>query len=260
MKTLIGALRGSLATAALALTALTAHADPLVIATGEYAPMTGQDLPNQGVVNGLVSRIAEDAGVEIEFDYMAWKRGLALTRQGQKGAASYWNTLADQTDLIAVGPVSTGRIVFFYRKDAPLPEWSDLSDLSGLTFGATLGYPYSEEFWAAGEDGTFKIQTAQDDIANFKKLLAGRIDGFVINELVGWDMLKNEFSAEQTAELAATAHAVKEAKGYLQVSTKIEGGAEIAAKLQAAYDAMKASGELDRVDSELRDTAGIPAS
>ena len=259
MKTLTSRLAATFTSVALLL-GTAAHADPLVIATGEYAPMTGADLPNQGVVNGLVSRIAEEAGVEIEFEYMAWKRGLTLTRQGQKGAASYWNTLADQTGLIAVGPVSSGRIVFFYRKDKPLPEWTELSDLSGRTFGATLGYPYSEAFWAAGEEGTFKIQTAQSDLANFKKLLAGRIDGFVINELVGWDMLKNEFTAEEIATLTVTETAVTEAEGFLQVSTEMEGGAEIAAKLQAAYDALKASGELDRVDGALRATAGIPAS
>lgn len=259
MKTLTSRLAATFTSVAL-LFGTAAHADPLVIATGEYAPMTGEALPNYGVVNGLISRIAEKAGVEIEFEFMAWNRGLKLTRQGQKNAASYWNTLPDQTGLIAVGPVSNGRVVFFYRKDKPLPEWTSFNDLSGYTFGATLGYNYSEAFWAAGEDGTIKIQTAQNDLANFKKLMAGRIDGFVINELVGWDMLNAEFSSEEISNIAVTTTTVNEVTGYLQVSTEMEGGAAVASKLQAAYDALKASGELDQLNTELRASAGIPAS
>lgn len=235
-------------------------ADPIRIATGDYAPMTGEALPNGGVVNGLVARLAADAGVEISFEYMPWNRGLELTRAGQIHAASYWSDLADQTGLIEVGPVSSERIVFFYRKDKPLPTWSALPDLAGHTFGATLGYPYSEEFWALGENGIYTIQTAPNDVSNFKKLLGGRIDAFVIDELVGWDMLNQNFTPEEVAQFAASDLPVTETLAYLQVSSSIEGGAEIAAKLQAAYEALKASGALETVKTELNAAAGIPAS
>lgn len=236
------------------------HAEPIRVATGEYAPMTGEALPNGGVVNGLVARLAADAGVEIAFEYMPWNRGLELTRAGQVHAASYWSDLADQTGLIEVGPVSSERIVFFYRKDKPLPEWTTLPDLAGHTFGATLGYPYSEEFWALGAEGTYTIQTAPNDISNFKKLQGGRIDAFVIDELVGWDMLNQNFSPEEVAQFAASPIAVTETLAYLQVSSQIEGGADIAAKLQAAYDALQASGALETLKTELNAEAGIPAS
>lgn len=235
-------------------------ADPIRIATGEYAPMTGEALPNGGVVNGLVARLAADAGVEISFEYMPWNRGLELTRAGQRHAASYWSDLADQTGLIEVGPISSERIVFFYRKDKPLPAWTGLGDLAGQTFGATLGYPYSEEFWALGENGTYTIQTAPNDISNFKKLLGGRIDAFVIDELVGWDMLNQNFTPEEVAQFAASDMPVTETLAYLQVSSDIDGGADIAAKLQAAYDALQASGELEAVKTALNAEAGIPAN
>lgn len=248
--------------AAVALLALVApaSAEPFRIATGEYAPMTGENIPNGGVVNGLVSKLAETAGVEIEYEYMPWNRGLELTRAGQISAASYWNRLSDQTGLIEVGPVSSGQIVFFQRSAEPLPEWQTLDDLAGTIFGATLGYPYSDDFWAKGEDGTYKIQTAQNDISNFRKLLNGRVDAFIINELVGWDLLRAEFTAEEIAQLSVSATPVSAVEGYLQVSSGIEGGAEIAQRLQAAYDALEASGELANVRKALRDEAGLPGS
>ncbi|MCG7622517.1 substrate-binding periplasmic protein [Epibacterium sp. Ofav1-8] len=255
MKTTLSALGLALATMTAPL-----MAEPLRIATGEYAPMTGEALPNGGVVNGLVSRLAADAGVEISFEYMPWNRGLELTRQGQMHGASYWNDLTDQSGLIEVGPVSNGRIVFFHRADAPLPEWSELDDLAGTTFGATLGYPYTEAFWAHGEDGTYEIQTASNDLSNFKKLQKGRIDAFIINELVGWDLLNQNFSPEEVAQFAASETPVAEALGYLQISTEAEGGADIAARLQSAYDALAESGELDAVKTELNAASGIPSS
>jgi len=247
---------------ALTLAAMTTPlmAEPVRIATGEYAPMTGEALPNGGVVNGLVARLAADAGVEISFEYMPWNRGLELTRSGQMHGASYWNDLADQSGLIEVGPVSNGRIVFFHRKGDPLPQWETLSDLAGTTFGATLGYPYTEEFWALGEDGTYEVQTASNDLSNFKKLQKGRIDAFIINELVGWDLLNQSFTPDEVAQFAASEMPVAEALGYLQISSEVEGGAELAASLQAAYDALKASGALDAVKTELNAESGIPSS
>ncbi|WOI34410.1 transporter substrate-binding domain-containing protein [Tritonibacter scottomollicae] len=255
-------MKHTLSAVALALTAVTTPlmADPVRIATGEYAPMTGAALPNDGVVNGLVARLAADADVEITFEYMPWNRGLELTRNGQMHGASYWNDLADQSGLIEVGPVSTGRIVFFYRKDDPLPEWQTLNDLAGTTFGATLGYPYTEEFWALGEAGTYVVQTASNDLSNFKKLQKGRIDAFIINELVGWDLLNQSFTSDEVAQFAATELPVAEALGYLQISSEMDGGADLAARLQAAYDALEASGELEAVKTELNAASGIPSN
>lgn len=237
-----------------------AKADPLVISTGEYAPFTGEALPEGGLVNGLVSRIAQQAGVEITFEYLPWKRGLQLARQGKKAASSYWANLDDQSNLVPVGPVSADEIVLFYRKDKPIPEFASHAEIKDITIGATLGYSYFPAFWDASENGAYKVQTAKDDIANFKKLVAGRIDAFIINRSVGWTMLNEQFTEEQRAALTTLKAPLATTEGFLQVSTLADGGEELAQKLQAAFDAMQASGALDTAKQELDLKMGIGGS
>ncbi|MCJ8332830.1 MAG: transporter substrate-binding domain-containing protein [Epibacterium sp.] len=235
----------------------TAQADPIVITSGEYPPFTGEALPEGGLVNGLVTEIAKKAGVEFTFEYLPWKRALALTQQGQKAASSYWAERSDQTGLTMVGPVQVGETVLFYRKDKPIPEFASAEEIKDIRIGATLGYGYFPGFWENGENGTYVIQTAKDDISNFRKLKAGRIDAFVIDRIVGWTLVQENFTAEDRAVFAASETALAESYGYLQVSTQAEGGSELAQKLQAAFDAMKASGALEAKKAELSALMGL---
>lgn len=252
MSRFLGAVTGAL----LALTSL-AQAETIKVSTGEYAPFTGESLPNGGVVNGLVSRVAEQAGVTIEYEYMPWKRALEVARDGQVQASSYWGERPDQSGLTMVGPFTLDRNVLFYRKDKPVAEFEDLTELTGVVIGVTHGYSYTPVFWANVENGSIQTQTAKDDASNFRKLLAGRIDAFIVDEYVGHYLLEQEFTAEERAQLGATQSALMGSGGFLQISLKAEGGADLAARLQAAYDEMKASGALDAARSELSAAAGL---
>ena len=123
--------------------------------------------------------------------------------------------------------------------------------------GVTHGYSYTPVFWANADSGAIKTQTAKDDLSNFRKLLGGRIDAFIVDEYVAHYMLEHEFTEEERAQLASTESAIVGAGGFLQVSLKAEGGADLAKRLQAAYDEMQASGELDKARQELSAAAGL---
>ncbi|WP_420003027.1 substrate-binding periplasmic protein [Arenibacterium sp. LLYu02] len=247
---------GTLAAAILALST-SVQAETIKVSTGEYAPFTGEALPNGGVVNGLIARVAEAAGVTVEYEYMPWKRALEVARAGQVQASSYWGVRPDQTGLTMVGPFALDRNVLFYRKDKPIPEFQAITDLTEVQIGVTHGYSYTPEFWTNVENGTLKTQTAKDDASNFRKLLAGRIDAFIIDDYVGHYLLEQEFTAEERAQLAASENALMGSGGFLQVSLEAEGGAELANRLQAAFDAMTASGEMDTIRAELNAAAGL---
>ena len=247
---------GALAAAVLALSSAV-QAETIKVSTGEYAPFTGEALPNGGVVNGLISRVAEAAGVTVEYEYMPWKRALEVARNGQVHASSYWGERPDQTGLAMVGPFTLDRNVLFYRKDKPTPEFEDITELTDVVIGVTHGYSYTPVFWANVENGTIKTQTAKDDASNFRKLLAGRIDAFIVDEYVGHYLLEQEFTAEERAQLGATESALLGSGGFLQVSLDAEGGAALADRLQATYDAMTASGEMDSIRAELSAAAGL---
>ncbi|MEM1400829.1 MAG: transporter substrate-binding domain-containing protein, partial [Pseudomonadota bacterium] len=227
------------------------------ISTGEYAPFTGENLPSGGVVNGLVSRVLAEAGLQAEFQYFPWKRALQMARSGDVAASSYWGEREDQTGLAMVGPIVLDRNVLFFRRDKPVSEFDNVADLGGIVIGVTAGYSYTPAFWAAVESGSISVEETDSDETNFRKLLAGRIDAFIADEYVGYYLLDQAFSAEERQQLTSTESAVMGNGGFIQVSLEAEGGAELAERLQATIDAMQASGSLDAARAELRAEMGL---
>ena len=143
----------------------------LSISTGNYAPFTDETAPNQGLVNQRITQIASAAGYTVKFDYLPWMRALELARTGKYAASSYWYFSAErQADFFHVGPVLYDELVFITRQDQVFPDWTELTELSALTFGAVPGYTYTEEFWRLSEAGEITVETAQSDESNLRKL------------------------------------------------------------------------------------------
>jgi len=68
----------------------------------------------------------------------------------------------------------------FTAKGAPVLR--SLADLQGKVVGVTHGYPYSRAVMAASG---FTLEVAVSDELNIRKLAAGRIDAFVLDEKTG---------------------------------------------------------------------------
>ena len=199
-----------------AVTAPKAETTVLSIASGAWAPFSGQDLPGEGIVNSSVRRIATAAGYDVEFNYMPWARALEETRQGAYDATSYWFYKAErEDDFIHIGPLNEERTVFYALASTDVPEWTDLSDLAGLRIGVITGYTYTPELWELGAAGVLSLSEAQSDEANFRKLLAGRVDLLVISQDVGNYLLNKSFSEADRNRLTIVEKPLSTAHGYL---------------------------------------------
>ena len=223
-------------------------AKALELATGEFPPMTGEALQSGGVVNHVVARMAQEAGVEPVFTYLPWKRALEATRAGRFEASSYWGLKPEHdVDFIRVGPVIHTRVVMFHLDGTTLPEVSDLSEFSGLRIGGTIGYTYSSAFDRLVQAGTLDVDWSSEDIDNLRKLLGGRLDAFPMTELAGWDLISRSFTAEEQDQFKTSAGAIRETAGYVLVSRAAPDAEGLAARLQSALDSLWASGEIDRI-------------
>lgn len=215
-----------------------AETKTLRIATGEYEPFTGENLPDHGVVNARVKQIADAAGFAVEFHYMPWKRTLKSTQAGKYDATSYWTYLSDRNaDFIHVGPVQRDELIILVRNDSSLRDWTALEDFTGLKIGMVPGYSYTQEFLDLGANGTLTLSEAPSDEVNLRKLLAGRIDAFLIDQTTGWDLISRLFSAEEQAQFRALTKPVAVTEGFLLVPRNIPGSESLAVALQSATDA-----------------------
>ncbi len=221
--------------------AVRADAPPLTIATGEFEPYTGQNLPGDGAVNQVVRLVAERAGYDVEFAYMPWKRTLEATRRGMYSASSYWYYRQDrEADFIHVGPIVDAREVFFVRADAGLEDWTELADFAELRIGVVPGYTYTPELWDMANSGELTVSEAASDEANLKKLLAGRIDVYPMEVQGGWHLIRQRFSSEEAEQFAILETPLSVTGGYLLLPRSIPESAEIATALQAAIEDMQA--------------------
>lgn len=228
-------------TATLVASTVFVAAEPtLRVATGEYPPFTDETAADGGIANNAVAELANTAGLDVTFEYMPWMRSLELTRSGRFEATSYWlHSEEREGDFIHVGPILEDKVVFFRLADTEEPSWTNLEELSHLKIGAVTGYTYGDGFWQLAEDGAITVETAPNDEANMRKLLAGRIDLFPMSEAAGLILIERIFTEDERSRVEMSTQPLLVTEGYLLVSRAIDNAEQIAAALQAAVDPLE---------------------
>ena len=91
---------------------------------------------------------------------------------------------------------------FVLRENLPLLRYDNLDDLKGLRVGATQGFSYTREFWAAVEAGIWHTDLVTQNELQMRKLLHGRIDFVPLPAMVTLYGARQEGYAERIAYLA----------------------------------------------------------
>ena len=174
----------------------------VVIANGEWNPYFSENLQYYGVVSRIVKEAFESEGIEVEYVFRPWKRGMEEDKSGKWNGTMGWGKKPDRMEAFYYSdePVMVTVSALFYRKDNPL-EWDTLSDLKGLKISGTAGYFYGKAIEAAEKNGEVIINRGPEDKLNFKKLCQGRTD-VVINDLdVGYALIRTELTPEQASQI-----------------------------------------------------------
>ena len=122
--------------------ACSAHAQPgqhLDISVGDWPPFFIEGEPGQGSVARMVRDIFAEEGYTVTFHFRPWQRAYREAASGSHHATAIWMYAPErEQDFTYSDPVMKERFVLFYRKDRPL-EWDNLSDLSDLKIGTSIG-------------------------------------------------------------------------------------------------------------------------
>ncbi|MDG9667085.1 transporter substrate-binding domain-containing protein [Hahella sp. CR1] len=168
--------------------------ETITIATGEYIPWTSQEAPQGGFVNHVIQEAFKRQDIDVRFEYFLWARSYELARQGMFQAASYWVCSEDrQKDFICSDPLVEEKTVFFHSKSKVITQWDTLEDLRGYRIGATIGYTYTKEFWAAANSGMLNVGAVPEDEQNFNMLLMDRLDLCLMGQVAGLTLLRKKF-------------------------------------------------------------------
>jgi polar amino acid transport system substrate-binding protein len=165
-----------------------AQGEKLRIVTEPWAPYVYEE---NGKFLGLdyetTAIVFKRLGIEVEWQFLPWKRCLSMLETGQADGALdiFHSAERDATLLYPVEPLSEVEFVMFYANERPHP-FRTLSDLKGLTIGTSPGYLYSKDF---SDSPLFIREPAPTHEANFGKLVRGRIDLLITDRRVGQHLL-----------------------------------------------------------------------
>jgi polar amino acid transport system substrate-binding protein len=176
-----------------------AQAEKLRIVTEPWAPYVYEE---NGKVLGLdyetTAIVFKRLGIDVEWQFLPWKRCLAMLEQGLADGALdiFHSDERDATLLYPSEPLSDVEFVMFHANARPHP-FRTLDELAGLTVGTSPGYLYSQAF---SESPLFNRETAPTHEANFGKLHLGRIDLLITDRRVGRHVLEQMQLGDQITE------------------------------------------------------------
>ena len=145
----------------------------LIMDAGDLPPHTSPVLDGHGMLAKILSESLKDKGWSIEYNFYPVARLIQMMSNGNIRGTFTAEAAIDKNDFYYV-PLQINRLIFFYMKDK-FPHglsFTTLSDLSEYVVGTVRGTPSEAVLTAAG----ISIESAVDEVQNFKKLQSGRID------------------------------------------------------------------------------------
>ena len=169
----------------LSFSALAAERERVVITTLDWPPYTGSEVPKSGATTEVVRQAFDQAGIDVDVQFLPWKRAIAEAKNGDAVAYYPGYHCKHAADFEPSNSVGTGPLGFAEHVEAPI-SWETVYDLGEqkLKIGTVLGYANTDEFDEKVGSGWIRAISAQDDLTNLKKLLRRRIDAVVIDKLV----------------------------------------------------------------------------
>ncbi|USD68173.1 transporter substrate-binding domain-containing protein [Vibrio sp. SCSIO 43136] len=177
--------------------------DKITIASGDYPPFSGPSLPFEGYVSHLVTEAYSSQDIKVELHYLPWVRTLRDSAKGKYAATMFWACSPTRRAKFHCSetPVLEEEVVIYHLTETPIKRSNTFDDLKHYKFGYVRGYEYGPEFQKALRDGEISVEYVNNDVQNFRKLLAKRIDILLLGKKVGQTVLTQHFNPDEQTQI-----------------------------------------------------------
>lgn len=161
-----------------------AEAETWKITSLAWQPFSGPDLEKQGAgINALREALAT-VGVELEVEFMPWRRAKAVAGADEEYVGYYpsWPSEVEE-GFFGSEVVFTSPVGFAQRADDPI-SWEEPADLTAYEVATVGAYIYPDAFQALLDDGTVSASEVNDDAAALQMVNGGRVDAAAIDRHV----------------------------------------------------------------------------
>jgi polar amino acid transport system substrate-binding protein len=153
----------------------TIHAErpTVILASSDYAPYYGPNLPNNGGIVEIVVEAYRLVGYDVKIRFLPFPRALQETQNGKyDGIIALWHRNEREQWFAFSSPLASNVVGFYKRKNAVFRSLRR-EDLGRYRIGIVRGYAAPHGFDTATLSG---MQAVTNDIQNLRKLALGRID------------------------------------------------------------------------------------
>lgn len=153
--------------------------EQLTLATVDWPPFYGQNLPQKGYVYAVSKEAFRRAGYDVTVIFLPWKRALELTRLGKyDGLLGVYHTDSRELDFVFSASLAEKKEVFVFQSSKH-NNYRSLQDLQGKIIGGLRGAAPLEDL------KRYKLDITIDDVADeergIRQLYAKRIDLMLMN-------------------------------------------------------------------------------
>lgn len=227
---------------------------PVQLVTFAYPPFVevDGDKPVTGPMVDVVTAVFNRMGRAMTIEAYPLARGLRMLELGQ---ADGFFTIkkTPEREAIYLFPKTnllTQDFVFFVLAGSGIEFNGDLKNMAQASIGVVLNTSYGQVFDTAAKRGTFKkLEPALNFEANFKKLLAGRMDAVVCSRVVGLSILK-KLNASKDVRVAGPP--IETAKSYIAFNKSAVTPA-LVAEFDKALNMMQKDGTLRAIEQRYVD-------
>ncbi|MDP4527511.1 transporter substrate-binding domain-containing protein [Alkalimonas delamerensis] len=223
-------------------------AEPLLIASSDYSPHTGEHLPEGGALTAIMQAAFDKMEQPVEIHYMPFARAMQASRLGQYAAVlGVKHTDEREQAFYFPEPIYQTAIVFFKRADSHY-HFDSYLDLvhQGVRYGSVLGYSHP--------DGLLETRIRHYQVSSeeqlFVLLRAGRVDLMAGDKLNGIYLLHHEFP-EFLPYIDWVEPPIEQQPLYLLFSRQHPQGEALSQAFSEAIMQLKESGELAQIKQRL---------
>ncbi|GAC14204.1 hypothetical protein GLIP_1570 [Aliiglaciecola lipolytica E3] len=124
----------------------------ILLSSGEWAPYSGEGLPQQGIASVIVRSVIEQMGYQLEIQFMPWSIAQSKAESSQQdsqisGTFPYIRTEQRENQFYFSDPIiDVPNGIFYHRQYSPLAATiSKPSDLQNYAVITLAGYEYTEK-------------------------------------------------------------------------------------------------------------------
>lgn len=180
---------------ALFLPVLSSAEEPIIIAFDmayrPYMYWSSEESKAVGIYPQIISEVFKRLKLDIDIKPMPWKRAVENGEKGLMGVGGLYKNEARLKIFDFSDPIFSEKNYVYVKKGKQF-TFQKLDDLKGKNIGVTKGWSYGEEFDSLRNKKMFSTEESNEIAISFGKLVAGKIDCFVVDALAAERIIASE--------------------------------------------------------------------